>query len=102
MIREPFNTRFYHYFLSFCLIRLDSLARLLHNHPLHLSKYVRDVSIPSRESLNYETPKGLIGLPRLKSREVGLKIFWQVSEEHKFFPDIKKDGALGLYDFYKE
>ncbi|VDL60687.1 unnamed protein product [Hymenolepis diminuta] len=63
---------------------LDSLARLLHNHPLHLSKYVRDVSIPSRESLNYETPKGLISLPRLKSREVnGWQMYDQVWAVHK-------------------
>ncbi|VDN97367.1 unnamed protein product [Rodentolepis nana] len=63
---------------------LDSLARLLHNHPLHLSKYVRDVSIPSRESLNYETPKSLIGLPRLQSREVnGWHMYDQVWAVHK-------------------
>ncbi|KAL5104072.1 Protein Wnt-1 [Taenia crassiceps] len=47
---------------------LDSLARLLYNHPLHLSKYVREISIPSRESLNYETPPSLLNFPRLRSR----------------------------------
>ncbi|VDK24112.1 unnamed protein product [Taenia asiatica] len=47
---------------------LDSLARLLYNHPLHLSKYVREISIPSRESLNYETPPSLLNFPRFRSR----------------------------------
>ncbi|VDD75086.1 unnamed protein product [Mesocestoides corti] len=43
---------------------LDSLARLLHNHPLHLTKYVREISIPTKESLNFETPPRLLNFPR--------------------------------------
>ncbi|CDS36407.1 protein Wnt 1 [Echinococcus multilocularis] len=64
---------------------LDSLARLLYNHPLHLSKYVREISIPSRESLNYETPPSLLNFPRLRSRSSNSPIMetrdWQMYDQ---------------------